>query len=177
MLPDDMKQELAQLADRLRDPFRLRIVVTVCCLSIGYFAIYGPFRTKIAVAEQRLATEQARQQLYHDVEFLRAQVEMFEYRLPEGDDTNAWVQYVIDGIRQYPLKLVNLDSDQVRRVGPYRAVAMRIDLEGSMEDLDRLLYWLETDERLFRIESTKIEPASLDGRRRFMQITLLGLSA
>ena len=169
MLPDDMKQELAQLADRLRDPFRLRVVVAVSCLAVGYFTI--------AAAQQRLTTEHARQQLHHDIEFLRAQLEMFEYRLPEDDDTNAWVQYVIEGIRQYPLKLVNLDSDQLRRVGPYSAVAMRIELEGSMEDLDRFLYWLETDERLFRIESTKIEPAKGDRGRRFMQITLLGLSA
>ena len=171
------KEDLEKWAERLRDPWRMRLAVTGFFLAIGYFAIFLPLNGKLTEADRRLNVERVRQETHRDVELLRTQVEMFKSRLPEGTDSNQWVQYVMDGVRQYPVKLVNLDSAPSRSVGPYQAVAMHIALEGRMRDLDALLQWLETNERLFRIESARIEPMRESETRRSLHITLLGLKA
>lgn len=171
------KEDLEKWAERLRDPWRMRLAVTAFLLTVGYAAIYAPLSGRLEQAQWQLNQERQRRDIHQDVEVLRSQVEMFESRLPQDSDTNQWVQYVIDGVRQHPVKLVNLDSVPSRSVGRYQAVAMRIDLEGRMHDLDALLHWLETNERLFRIDSAMIEPSREDGTRRSMHITLLGLKA
>jgi hypothetical protein len=68
-----------------------------------------------------------------------------------------------------------LDSDAERRVGTYRAVAMRLEVSGEMKDLDSLLHWLETNDRLFRIDTIQMEAHRTDEARRVMQLTILGL--
>lgn len=171
------KEDLEKWAERLRDPWRMRLAVTGFFLAVGYLAIYSPLSGKLEDANRRLNVERVRQETYRDIDFLLSQVDMFKSRLPEDTDSNQWVQYVMDGVRQYPVKLVNLDSAPSRSVGPYQAVAMRIDLEGQMRDLDAFLYWLETNERLFRVESARIEPLRENEARRSMHISLLGLKA
>ncbi len=173
----NLQEDLEKWANRLRDPWRMRLAVTGLLLAVGYSAIYVPLGGKLRQNNWRLNTERQRQETHQDIQFLRTQAEMFKSRIPDDTDTNQWVQYVINGVRQYPVKLVNLDSAPTRFVGPYRAVAMRIDLEGRMRDLDALMLWFETNERLFRIESAVIEPSREDHTRRSMHITLLGLRA
>jgi hypothetical protein len=173
----NVQEDLQKWADRLRDPWRMRLAVTGLLLAVGYMALYVPLSGRLAQTMGQLNVERQRQETHQDVEFLLTQAEMFQSRIPEGTDANEWVQYVIDGVRQYPVKLVNLDSAPSRSVGPFRAVAMRLDLDGQMRDLDALMLWFETNERLFRIESAMIEPSREGGTRRSMHITLLGLKA
>jgi hypothetical protein len=75
------------------------------------------------------------------------------------------------------LKLINLDSDKSKRVGPYEAVTLRVSLQGAIGDLDSFLHWVEANDRLIRVDSAKIEPARTDDRCRVMRLTLLGLKA
>lgn len=186
--PGPKKVDLNELLNRLRDPLRLRIFVTGLMLLIGYAAIYTPLSGRIEQTTRKLNEQQRRQALAHEIDRLRAQVSKFHARLPADSDTNQWVQYVLDGIRKFPLKLKTLDSESPRRIGPYQAVVLHIDLEGEFDDLDAFLRWLETDQRLFRVDTARIAPSRRGGAYRAartsgqqngklaMQLTLLGVS-
>ena len=150
-------------------------MISVLCLAIGFAALYVPLSAKIQTTQTELTQERRRQELSYQVDPLQSQVNRFSERIPRGTDTNEWVQYVIEGVRQDPLKLVNLDSDKPKRAGPFQAVVMNVQIEGWVADLSSLLEWLETDERLFRIDTARIEPARNNNDIRTMHITLLGL--
>ncbi len=169
--------ELRKLLDTLRDPVRLRIAVTGLALAVAYFAVYEPLSGKIDVATRRLKQEQQREELSKDVEFLRAQSAMFEPRLQAGSDSQEWLQYTLDGIRDLPIQLVNFDSSGERRVGPLTALVFRIEVSGEAQGLDALIDWLETNPRMYRIDTLKIEPARGQQKQQFLQMTLLGLKA
>jgi Tfp pilus assembly protein PilO len=170
-----LKTDLCELLEKLRDPIRLRILTTGVMLLVGYAGIYLPLSGRIEETSRELSNQCRRQKLAHDVDCLRAQVQKFQDRLPANSDTNQWVQYVLEGIRQFPLKLNNLDSHSPERLGPYEAVSLSVDVEGEFHQLDAFLHWLETNPRLFRIDSAKIAPSRNEEDRLTMQLTLLGL--
>jgi len=164
-----------KLLGRLNDPVQLRVFITAVMLGIGYFGICMPLSGRIDETSKKLNQERKRQRLAEDVRHLEQQVAKFELRLPEGTDSNEWVQYVLDGTREYPMKLASLDSDAPKRVGPYTAVVLRMEIEGDYRDLDSFLCWLEGNERLFRVDSARIAPARHSLDTLVMQLTLLGL--
>jgi hypothetical protein len=177
MLSDERKAELQKALEGFRDPLRLRIAITAIVLAVAYFAIHTPLSGKIDVVSRRLHEEQKRERLAEDVEFLRAQVAGFEQRLHPNSDPNEWVQYALEGIRNLPVQLVNFDSEGEKTVGPYKAVVFRLQVRGQSRGLDKLVHWLETNERMFRIDSMKIEPTRGHDGQRMMELTLLGLKA
>jgi Tfp pilus assembly protein PilO len=167
----DVKTDLLR---RLHDPVQLRVLVTALVLLAGYAGVYLPLSGGLEEAAGRRAAEQRRLELGRDLDQLRAQFKLFEGRLPAGSDPNEWVQYVLAGIRRFPLKLVKLEPDKPRAVGPYKAVVLRIALEGSFADLDRFLRWLDGNERLLRVDSVKLEPDPRAGRLA-MHLVVLGM--
>ena len=60
-------------------------------------------------------------------------------------------------------------------MGPYKAIVLRIELEGAYADLHGFLGWLETNERLFRIDTVKIQPHRSGDGTLIMQLTVLGV--
>jgi hypothetical protein len=164
-----------QLVQQLHSPGRLRALVTGLMLLIGYVAIYMPLSNEIAATTEELATEQRRLELARRIERLQVQCRGFEPRLRDKHDPNEWVQYVLTGIRGLPLKLTTLDSDPPRLMGPYQAVVLRIELEGTFRDLSAFVRWLETNERLFRVDAVKIAPHRTGQGVLVMQLTVLGV--
>ena len=65
---------------------------------------------------------------------------------------------LVDGVRALPVKLLRLDSEAPIGVGPYEAAVLRLAVSGPVADLDKLLKWLETDDRLFRIDAFELTP-------------------
>ena len=171
------KVDFRKLVDRLHDPVQLRVFITVAMVAVGYFGIHVPLGGRIEKTGRRLNEERKRQILATDIELLRAEVESFQPRLPRDTDTNEWVQYVLEGVRKFPLRLTNLGSDSPRRLGPYEAVVLHVELAGRYQDLDSFLYWLESNRRLFRVDSAKIMPPRGESGKLVMQLTLLGAKA
>ncbi len=169
------RQQLQKVTEQLRDPFRFRMFVTLVALGLAYFAIYTPLNEKIEEMKRKLSQEQRLEALSQDVEFLRAQMELFEHRLVKDTDVNEWIEYVLNGVRALPVQLINLDLKGERKVGLYRAVGLRLEVSGEMKGLDALLHWLETNDRLFRIDMMKLAPDRKQETHRFMQLELLGL--
>jgi len=177
MLADDKKSDFkSKFVERMYNPLQLRIMIAVSVLAAGYLGIYMPLDSTISETNGKLAKEQRRLGLARDIEHLRAQVATFKDRLPEQRDPNEWVEYVLAGIRDYPLKLVSLDAKPPLDVGPYKAVVLKIELEGAFRDMESLMRWLESNEkRLFRIDAVKISPHRSGNGTLIMQLTVLGV--
>ena len=175
MPAENKRADVAEILQRLHDPMQLRVFITLVMLVVGYVGIYMPLGGRIDRTTRELARARKRQALAHDVEQLRTQVEEFEARLPKKADTNEWIQYVLDGTRRFPVKLSTLDSGSSRRMGPYEAVVLHLELEGQFHQLDSFLHWVEANQRLFRVESMKLAPLrSATDNRLLMNLTLLG---
>lgn len=172
---ENYQAELREIANRLRDPVRLRIALCGLALVVAYFGVYGPLSSRIEAATRKRQAAERRMTTAQDVEFLRAQAAMIESRVGPSSDANESVHYVLDGIRALPVQLVRLDSDAAVSVGPYEAVVLRVELEGRVQHLDAFLEWLETNERLFRVDSFKLRSSRGKMGEPTMQLVFLAL--
>jgi hypothetical protein len=167
----------AEIMERLQSPGQLRACVCGGLALFGYVAIYLPFSGEIAENAAQLKRAQQQLELARDIDALRTQYERLQKHRPDMADPNEWVQYVVEGIRGFPVKLVNLDSRPPLDLGPFKAVVMRIELEGDFAELHSFLNWLETRERLFSVDSVHIRPLRNAERKNalLMQLNVLGL--
>jgi Tfp pilus assembly protein PilO len=166
----------SQLSDQFRNPGRLRLCLTIAVLGIGYAAVYLPLDSSITAATSKRADSEKRLSLANDVEQLRKQFRLVEKRLPKQADMDEWAQYVLAAIRRSPLKMQSFSPGVMKPLGPYQMVYLSYRLSGSLADLDGFLHWLESNERLFRVESVNIVPESLDnGDEIDMDIAVLGV--
>jgi hypothetical protein len=171
----------SRLLDRLRDPNQLRVIVTALVLLAAYTCVYAPLSGKIAETTAEIDRQKNLCQLASDVEHLRAQYRGFIERLPRPgvpgapSDSKEWVQYLLAGLRGFPLRLTVLDCDPVREVGPYKAAVLRVELEGDFFDVDAFLRWLESNPRLLRIDSLSISAPQGRGSVLSVRLTVLGM--
>jgi Tfp pilus assembly protein PilO len=169
----------SQLLKRLHDPLQLRILVIGTAVLVGYTGFYMPLSERIAETKKRLEQEQKLETLAVNIERLQKQNAVFSKRLAPAD-AKEWVQYVHEGVRQYPLKLSKLDSLATKTIGPYKAMALHVEVQGSFFDLDQFLRWLESNQRLIRTDDISIgPPKSLKGNKPddlVMKLTVLGMA-
>lgn len=137
----------------LADPLKLRMALSVAILLGWYFAAYAPLTTRIEAAKSLLDAERARQALRLEVEDLRGDLAEIEPRIPPSTDRNAWIRFLMEGIRAQPVRLNSLEPGPLTDVGPYKAATVTITVEGAYNDQARLLEWIETAPRLHRINS------------------------
>ena len=168
---------LRRWADRLRHPYRLRLVVSGLALAIGYFGVYTPLNQRILRASRACRDAQQRQKTAHAVEMLQAQVALFQSRLSPGPDANECIQYVLNGVRALPLQLVQLDAAGREAIGPYGTLGLQIEVSGEVQQLDAFVAWLETNPRLFRIDSIHFDPPRGQRTDASLRLLLLALKA
>jgi Tfp pilus assembly protein PilO len=164
-------------ADWLRNPTNLRLLITGIVLAVGYVLVYSPLSANIDESARRMAAEKKRLEAACEIESLRRQYQSFKDRLPNKSDTNEWVQYVLAGVRQFPLNLSGLDPEPIRDVGPYKAVVLRIDLTGTLPDMNKFLNWLETNERLIRVDMVSVQPDMKKNGMLNMRLVVLGITS
>jgi hypothetical protein len=166
----------SNLLERLYDPLQLRICVMSAVLLLGYGAIYMPLNNQITETSKKLDRDKKLLDLAGRLEQLQQQYQTVAKRIPPQADSKEWVQYVLEGIRSFPLKLTKLDFREPKQVGPYRVVVLQVELEGSCFDMDRLLCWFESNRRLFRADEVRIIPARDNKNILVLQLTVLGLA-
>ncbi len=175
MADTDYKAELRKLGEKLRDPGRMRVVVCGLAVAIAYFAIYGTLDGRITQSSREVKEAKRLQSLQEDIQILRAQAAEIQPRVAAERDANESVQYVLDGIRGFPLQLLRFDSGTAVSVGPYEAIVLQIEVRGKLQNLDGLLAWLETNYRLFRVDSMKLQPPNGQISDPTLRLTVLGL--
>ena len=160
---------------RLRDPTQLRMFLTSLVLSIGYLPIFSPLSSSIDASRRELVAENKRLEVARDIEALREQYLSFKQRLPEKVDTNEWVQYILDGIRRFPVKLLALNPDSDQKLGPYKVMVLKIELQGTLKNMNGFLKWLETNERIIRVDTVGILPGRNKNGMLLMRLVVLGV--
>ena len=164
------------LIERLHNPAELRLFLTAVVLGIGYTAIYMPFDKTIVATTRKLADSRNLLSLADEIGQLQKQYQQAEGRLTKQTDSSEWMEYLLSGIRRSPLRLDSFSPSPPRALGPFQIVTFQIKLSGSFADLDGFLHWLESNERLFRVDNVKMAPAPGDGGDEVgMDITVLGV--
>jgi hypothetical protein len=174
----DKPSAKARIQTLLRNPTRLRVAITVVLAGIWFFAIYQPTVAQIGDKQQRLETERKRLALAETIGDLRAETQRFKLRLPKHADQNAAIQYLLDGVRSFPLSNTTLDPKSPKEIGPFKTLVADLGVDGQYADLEKLLRWLETNSRLYRIDQIRIDPAKVGKGERpayRMQLIVIGV--
>jgi Tfp pilus assembly protein PilO len=146
------------LLERLHNPTELRICLMLVILGIGYSAVYLPFQVTIAATTRKLQDTEKRLALADEVEALQRQYRAIEPRITANADVSEWLQYVLSGLRQSPIKLDTFSPESPKALGIYQTLTIKIKAVGSFADLDKFIYWLEANPRLFRVSSVRMSP-------------------
>jgi hypothetical protein len=165
----------AKFIEWLHHPTHLRIFITGMMLVVGYGALYLPLSSSIDDTTKRLSNEERRLAVAREIEFLRGQQKSFQDRIPKQRDPNEWVEYVLIKFRTLPLKLVALEAKTPMDVGPYKAVVLNCEMEGSFQDIDQLLRWIEFNDRLIRVDSVRIVPHRSNNGLLVVHLVVLGV--
>jgi Tfp pilus assembly protein PilO len=153
------------LFERLHNPTELRICLMLVVLGIGYAVIYLPFNVTIAATTRKLHDAQKKLALADEVDVLQRQYRTIKPRIPTNPDVSEWLQYVLGGLRQFPVKLDGFSPDTPKALGMYQILTIKVKVIGGYDDLDRLICWLESNPRLFRVDSVRMTAASkADGK-------------
>ena len=162
----------AVVIKHLSDPAKLRLVVVGAMAGMMIGLVYVPFSDRIAGRRRALSAEIARRASIHDVEKLRTQAQSCREHVGQAGDTNEWVQYLLEGLRDKDVMLRDMASRQPKKIGPYQTVTLTLEVAGTYAQLKGFLEWLEGSDRLVRVDTVRIEkkPGTLQ-----MKITILGL--
>ena len=156
----------------LHNPVRLRLTAMAGMVLLGIVVIYAPLSGRIQAMKRNLNKERERYEKIVDVEKLRKEAASYEDRIDPRSDANEWVQYVLDGLRQFEVKLRDMESGEPKKVGPYHAITLSMEIEGGYPALRSFVEWLEQSDRMLRIDSVYFDKRP-DTLR--MKIVILGL--
>jgi Tfp pilus assembly protein PilO len=159
-------------AKHLSNPVKLRLTTVFLLVALAIGMIYMPLSNRLQEARKQLANERERNKKITDINKLRKCMNMYRNRIGEHSDTNEWVQYILDGLQNYKVRLRTMESHEPRRVGPYNAVSLSMEIEGTYAELKAIIRWLDMTKRILRIDSMRFEkrPDNL-----LMKIIVLGL--
>jgi hypothetical protein len=166
---------LKDLRARLKDPLQLRFFVGGGLALAWYAGVYLPASAGIEEAAREKSAATAHAAAAREIQALRAEIARFKDRLPRGTDPNEWVEYVLAGLRERPVRLLKLEPKGVRKHGPFSVVILQIELAGKFADLDAALAWIEDNPRLFRVDSASIDKGRGVDRDLILRLTVLGV--
>jgi hypothetical protein len=171
--PPSLRARLTNLAYK---PMQFRVILTAAILGGWYAGLAMPMTAEIDQTTGRVAREQKRLELAKQIERLRGEVARFKDRIPASSEPNEWIQYMLAGFRRFQVRVVTLNTDGFRDIGPYRAVVIRTDVTGPYQELEEFLRWLESNPRLLRVDSLKLARESgVAGAGNAVKATLIVL--
>ena len=159
----------------LRDPLKLRVLVGATMMGAWYGLFYTPISGLIqATAGDRALTE-SHLEAAKAIGELRTEVDKFRSYLPARSDMNEWVEYVLAGVRKFPLKVLKLEPQANRKHGPFNLAVLKLELQGQFEHLDAMLAWIEVNPRLLRIDAIDLTPGRGEADDLILNLTVLGV--
>ena len=147
-----LMQYKALAEQHLSDPMKLRLTVVGGLLVLTIALVYIPFSKEINQCKKLISAERERNNNIVDCEKLQKDVVVFRALIGEKSDTNEWVQYLLGGMSKFKIKLRGMESKQQRKVGIYKAIVLSMEIEGSYPELKNYVEWVESSERLIRID-------------------------
>lgn len=148
------------LLAHLRNPFKLRLVVVGALWLLACLLLFRPLEAKIAVTRQRLEREKARSETLHQIEKLKQQVNLCNRHVMPCDQFNEWVQSIVDKTRETGVLVRNMEMKEVKKLGPFHVIFLKLELEASYYPLLALVEWLEDPQRANRIDNLRVKEES-----------------
>jgi Tfp pilus assembly protein PilO len=167
-----LAQLKAQVVKLIGDPVKMRLAVVFAVTGLVVGAVYYPLSGRIDQMRGQMSSERQRLATIREVESLRHDVKAYQSRISAQSDANEWVQYLLAGSRRAGIGLRSMESRDPRKVGPYTAVALSLEVQGAYPQLKEFVEWLEQSDRLLRIESVRLEKSP---GMVVMKISILGV--
>lgn len=158
-LVDRLKGLKLQLLAHLREPKKLLIVTLGVLALLGVGGVYHPLSSRIQDLEREIASEKQRHEYIADIDKLRSTLTLYRKHLPEKVDVNWWAKYLLTGIRESGMKLRTFEPREKRKVrlGRFRGLVLRIELEGRYENLLKFIAGLERNQTIVRITQIRLQ--------------------
>ncbi len=168
----DWRKELEQVAEKLRDPFKMRMTVAVVTAAVMCFAISDPIHGRMKRHKNELNDMKTVVRTAEEVVLLRDRFVPVENRIVTGKSNDVIVSHLIDIVRSEPVELMRIDAQAPERLGPLQSVRVSMDVEGSFEALQTLLHRFDSDHFLMRVDTISISPPELNETVPTMNVTL-----
>jgi hypothetical protein len=168
----DWRSELEQVAEKLRDPFKMRMAVAGVMVAIMCFAINDPIQGRVKRSKRELNQMKTTVRTAEEVILLRDKFAAVEDRIIKGKNNDVVVSHLIDIVRSEPVDLMRIDAQAPARLGPMQSVRVTIDVNGSFDALTGLLHRFDSDPYLIRVETVAISPADRDRPVPTMNVNL-----
>ena len=163
----------AKWAERLRGRSRMAVAAIGGVFLAGFLGVSRPLSKRVDSANERLSKAETRMMLAGDVLDLRRQAALYGKKLPRGVDTNDWTNYMLTIIRAERVKLLRMEPKEAKSLGPCKALAWQIEMQGDFASLSRIVQKLEHGERLIRIDRLIMQNI---GRHVMMTLQVKGLA-
>jgi type II secretory pathway component PulM len=168
----DWRAEVEQVAEKLRDPLRMRIAVAGVALAVIYFGISEPLYGRMKQGKRELHQLENAVHTAEEVLLLRDQLEVIEPRILKDNGDDIVVAHLIEILREQSVDLMRIDAETPERLGPMKTIGVSLDLSGSFTALTRVLQRFESDPYLLRVETISISPGDRSQSMPTMQLTL-----
>lgn len=169
---NDWSDELAQLAEKLRDPFKMRMTVAGVMVAFMCFAINDPIHGRMKRSNRELNQLKTTVRTAEEVILLREKFAEVEDRILRGTSNDVVVSHLIDIVRSQGVELMRIDAQAPERLGPMQSVSVTMDVNGSFDALTALLHQLDSDQYLMRVDTVAITPPERDRTVPTMNVTI-----
>ena len=146
------------ILDQIRQPLKLRLLLCSAIITGWYVLFFSPLSEETTATTARIVSERKRVATARQIEQLKKAMVPYKGRVLAGADLNELMQHLIAHMRSSPLKLLDLKPEKSKDLGPYETLGLKLALEGRFTEIDEFLKWVETDQRLLRIDSIKLDP-------------------
>lgn len=166
---------VSALLKQLSHPLKLRLALCSTMLTVWYALFFSPLSEHVAATASRVVAEHKRIKTAKDIDRLKKSLAPFRDAAGTGDVPDL-IRHVMQHIRTSPLRLIDLRPDTSKDLGPFEVIGLKLNLEGTYNDLDDFLGWIEGEKRLLRINSIQVTPNRREVGRLGAQITLVALA-
>ncbi len=156
----------------LRTPTRLTIALLGGTLLIAIVGGYMPADAASQKAVARLERAEKRAHLSSSLAGLRGEFSLYKNRVPEGVNLTEWAAYLQSGVGKTGVRLVFMEPKAPLKLGTSTALAWQIELEGDFESMCRYIRWVESGERLMRVDRVVFE---CSGTKLALKLVVKGL--
>jgi Tfp pilus assembly protein PilO len=163
------------ILNQIRQPLKLRLLLCFAIITGWYVLFFSPLSEETAATTAKIISERKRVAGSRQIEQLKKAMAPYKGRVPAEADLNELMRHLIVHMRSSPLKLLDLKPEKSKDLGPYETLGLKLTLEGRFAEFDEFLKWVETDQRLLRIDTIKLDPVTNDPSRLAAQVVLLSL--
>lgn len=149
---------MEQLAEKLRDPFRMRMTVAGITVVIMCFVINDPIHGRMKKVRRELDQMKQTVRTAEEVMLLRDRMADVDDRILRSKSNDVIVSHLIDLVRNEDVELMRIDAQSPEKLGTLQSVQVTINVNGSFESLTRLLHRFDSDQYLNRVETVSITP-------------------